>query len=94
MGNSSSKNNNKKLNQPENEQTLIKDAKKIGILTDDDDPKYIHFVEEQEIDCPHLIESQTKDPSKCPIYHQMMEKQKFSQKNLDHLHRFMHFKNE
>ena len=51
-----------------------------------------HKVDIQFITCPNIRFS--KNASKCGIYHAMMEKHQYNQKNLEHLNEFTHFKNE
>eukprot|EP01084_Bolivina_argentea_P101424 181841_1 len=73
----------------DDDKELIENAKKQGIITDCPyRPKYIHKVDEEEINCPHLLESKsedtTNDPLKCPIYEAMKNKYQFNQNNLNH----------
>ena len=52
---------------------LIKKAKEDGILNQNG--TFIHKVDQQKINCPHLIKSDNiKNPLNCPIYNAMKEK--------------------
>eukprot|EP01084_Bolivina_argentea_P202571 346095_1 len=76
------------------ETTLIEHAKKEGILTDEEYPKYIHKVSKKHIRCPNMKKLQTKNPLKCPIYHSMKQNYEFNETNLNHLQQFSHFQND
>ena len=57
--------------------------------------KYIHSIDELEIDCPYLIKEQyTNNPLKCPIYQAMKEKYQYTMDNLYHLQQYNHYQDE
>ena len=67
---------------------------KNGKLTNDDPPKYIHNIQQQQITCPNMLKSGSKNPLNCHVYMDMIEKYQCNQKNLNHLLQFQHFENE
>ena len=56
--------------------------------------KYVHVVDEIEIDCPHILQSNTDHVSNCPIYRSMKNQYQYNKQNLNHLRKYHHFQNE
>eukprot|EP01084_Bolivina_argentea_P051808 95277_1 len=55
---------------------------------------YEHKIKDLSISCKYMLDKQSKDPLQCPIYYATKEKYDFSDDNLKHLKRFVHFQNE